>query len=277
MIKVRKLRFAAGVTLYNPSDDIIYELKKLSKSFEKVYLFDNSDEFMVCNRYQFDESFEILSEGENKGLPYAFNKIIEICSDYDFLCTLDQDSIFSHDDIVALKKHIDENENIDSIGVVAPIIDYGYNECDVLNITKSVEWVITSGSFVNLNIVRKEGVVYDENYFIDRMEVDMCKQLKSLGYEIIVYCGAVLHHSLGENLGFRHSNHSVLRNYYMFRNRFYYNKKWFRGWKRYLLNFSQALRHIYLIVLYEKDKKQKIKMLRLAYNDYRDGIMGKKE
>lgn len=270
------MKFAAGITLYNPTDEDISNIKGLSSSFDKIFLFDNSDQRRNMERCEFGEKFEIISEGENKGLPYAFNKIIERCSDYDFLCTLDQDSVFDDTDISAIKNYIEKSDDLGKKGVISPYIDYGYETITKNESVEEVEWAITSGSFVNLSITRKENLHYDDNYFIDRMEVDMCKQLKSLGYLILVYHGSVLHQTLGEASGHRHPNHSVLRNYYMFRNRFYFNDKWYSGAKKLFLNLSQTLRHIYLILMFEKEKTKKIVIMREAYSDYKNRKMGKK-
>lgn len=268
------MKFAAGITLYNPTDENIGTIKGLSSSFDKIFLFDNSDQKRNIERCVFGEKFEIISEGENKGLPYAFNKILERCSDYDFLCTLDQDSVFDDTDISAITNCIEKSVDINKIGVISPYIDYGYEIFHNKESVEEVEWTITSGSFVNLSVIRKERLHYDNNYFIDRMEVDMCKQLTSLGYKILVYHGAVLHQTLGEDSGHRHPNHSVLRNYYMFRNRFYFNNKWYGGIKKQFLNFSQTLRHIYLILMFEKDKLSKLQVLFEAYLDYKRDNMG---
>ena len=270
------MKFAAGITLYNPTDENIGTIKGLSSSFDKIFLFHNSDQKRNIERCVFGEKFEIISEGENKGLPYAFNKILERCSDYDFLCTLDQDSVFDDSDISALKKYIESLDDLDKIGVISPYIDYGAEPYTKKELAEAVEWTITSGSFVNLSIIRKENLHYDNNYFIDRMEVDMCKQLIAQGYKILVYHGAVLHQTLGEDSGHRHPNHSVLRNYYMFRNRFYFNNKWYGGIKKQFLNFSQTLRHIYLILMFEKEKINKIAIMKEAYCDYKNREMGKK-
>lgn len=40
---MNKLNFAAGITLYNPTDEDISNIKGLSSSFDKIFIFDNSD------------------------------------------------------------------------------------------------------------------------------------------------------------------------------------------------------------------------------------------
>lgn len=271
------MKYAAGVTLYNPTDAMLLELNKLALSFEKVFLFDNSDQFRVQDRYKFDNCFEILSEGDNKGLPYAFNSIIKRCEGYDFLCTLDQDSVFDYEDIISLQEYICSLNDLDSVGIVAPLIDYGRGACHLSKQCESAKWVITSGSFLNLSVFRKEQLLYDGNYFIDRMEVDMCMQLTRLGYNVIVYHGSILHQSLGDSERGMHVSHSVLRHYYIFRNRFYFNNKWYSGKMCFFLNISQTLRHVFSILMYEQDKISKLSSLKDAYRDYLKGSLGRRD
>lgn len=270
------MRFGAGVTLYNPTEDQLKRITDLQNSFDKIFLFDNSEPWYSKPLYPHGEKFVLLTEGENKGLPYAFNAIIECCNEYDFLCTLDQDSIFEHEDIMRIRSFIESLENSDSIGIVAPFIDYGFTEHNNNVQTKKKKWVITSGAFINLKTIRKERFRYDENYFIDKFEIDLCMQMTKKGYEILMYYLSVLHQQLGENVGKAHSGHNALRHYYLFRNRFYFNCKWYTGPKKWFLNSAQTSRQIYQILRYENRKKSKLNALFEAYVDYRGGRMGKK-
>jgi len=269
------MRFAAGITVYNPSDEQIKRTLSYTQVFDKVFIFDNSDSgsshVVTSNGY----IIEVLSENGNKGLPYAFNQILKRCEGFDFLCTLDQDSDFPPSEINSIKNFI-ENTNTDDIGIIAPFIDYGIKSYSVCEISEERRWVITSGSFVNLHVIMKERIFYDENYFIDKFEIDLCEQLKNRNYRIVMYHGSTLHQELGESNGHTHTNHSPLRHYYLFRNRFYFNKKWHTGIKRCFLNIAQTTRHVLLIILYEENKINKISQLKEAYLDFKNSKFGKK-
>ena len=269
------LKFAAGVTLYNPSEKEIEHLKLLDETFEEIFLFDNSEPDYNKPQYTFSSlKFQIISENENKGLSYAFNEIIKKCDKYDFLCLLDQDSIFENDEINKIKDLLSNGDNRE-FGIVAPFVDYGFANHVPSKTLEKKQKVITSGSFLNLNVVRKEQIHFDENYFIDKFEIDLCQQLVVLGYNIMMYHDSVLHQSIGEKSGHSHPNHNPLRHYYLFRNRFYFNDKWYSGIKKYTLNVLQTSRHLLLIILYEKNKLNKIRMLPRALSDYMKGRMGK--
>lgn len=271
------MKFAVGVTLYNPEREQVERLVRLTESFDKVFLFDNSDRDVCGFEIPVSEKIHLISENGNRGLPYAFNKIIQQCTAFDFLCTMDQDSLFEADDISKMKTFIETSVDIRHIGVVAPFIDYGHQKYAVSDKLEKKTWVITSGSFVNLKVLRDEGVAYDDAYFIDKFEIDLCQQLLKRGFSVLMYHGATLHQALGEESGHNHPNHNELRHYYIFRNRFYFNNKWHYGFVKFFLNVTQTLRHVTLITLYENKKLVKLKMLKTAFYDYRHQIMGKKE
>lgn len=270
------MRFTAGVTLYNPTEEQLARIVELQNSFDKIFLFDNSEPEYSKPLYPQSEKIVLLTENENKGLPYAFNTIIAHCHEYDFLCTLDQDSTFKQADILRIRSYIEELKNLEMIGIVAPYIDYGYNEHKNSVQVEKKNWVITSGAFVNLNIIRKEGFRYDENYFIDKFEIDLCRQMTTKGYDILMYYPSVLNQKLGETHGKVRSNHNALRHYYLFRNRFYFNNKWFYGPKKWLLNIAQTTKHLFIILKNENEKIRKLKVFVEAFLDFRKGRMGKK-
>lgn len=269
------MRFAVGVTLYNPHKEQIDNIALLAENFDKVFLFDNSEPDYIKPNYPSSDKFEILSYNENVGLSKAFNCIMDHCNDFDFLCTMDQDSKFYADDIHQIQSYI-KNTDTTSMGIIAPYIDYGSGKHQQKKTIESKSWVITSGSFVNLNVVRKFNLKYDEKYFIDKFEIDMCEQIKQVGGCIIMYHKSVLHQELGEKSGHKHPNHSPLRHYYLFRNRFYFNNKWHSGICGILLSILQTVRHLCLIVMYEKNKIKKTKVLLDAYFDYKHNKLGKK-
>lgn len=272
------MRFAAGITLYDPTYQELKQIAKYGNSFDKIIIFDNSESDYGKLKFLFDDNFTILSKGENLGLSVAFNSIIKYLEneEIDYLCTLDQDSEFRKEDISRIQKFL-ENTTNDNIGVIGPYIDYGFGQHRYKRKIEKKPWVITSGSFINLNIVRKNNMYYDENYFIDKFEIDLCQQMINANYEVLMYHDSILHQNLGEKSGHKHPNHSPLRHYYLFRNRFYFNKKWFGRGKCIILDILQTIKHLGLIVLYEKDKWSKVKMLLIALVDFEKGKMGKYE
>lgn len=278
------VEYACGITFFNPTIDIIENAYKYCDLFDFVYVYDNT-EIKERNEKVYDRLNEIindqriiyLTEGVNKGLPYAFNRIIENVLQKEsivFLCSLDQDSEFLPEDVKAMKAFIEEMENNKEYAVIAPHILYNAESNSKASIIKECRYVIASGSFINIQALKESGVRYDENYFIDRFEVDFERQLQKKGYKIGEYYGAVLYQKLGTESGHKHPNHSALRHYYIFRNRFYFNRKFYKKSKAILLNITQTVKHLCLIMFFEDHKIQKISQLSNAYKDYKNSVFG---
>ena len=272
------MKFAVGITLFNPDHLCLENIKKYLNSFDKVIIYDNS-----LNNEEYAHFIELIGgkciyiyNSSNDGLCVAINKMLDICFDQniDYLCTMDQDSIFNSDDIEIIKSYIINNKNEEN-AVIAPYIRYSHvkdivtpkNEIDV------VPWVITSGSFLNVNLLVNRNIRYDENYFIDRCDLDFSKHIIDAGLKICRINSSFLYQSLGELNSKNYSEHSYIRHYYMFRNRFYYGKKYGQSG----ICILQTIKHVYLIIRYESDKKNKLHQLWIALNDYLSGKMGKRE
>lgn len=272
------MKFDVAITLYNPECNILDKIKEYERVFDEIYLFDNTENINhMIELNNTSDKIHYFCNGENNGLPYAFNYVLKHLSDEtDFLCTMDQDSVFNEKDIVLMKDMLEQNK-IDDLGILCPKVIYDYKQYSAKINVKKVKYCICSGSFVNMSVIRNFNIKYDENYFIDRFDIDICQEIVEHGYYIYQYDNAVLYQELGEKSQYKHSNHSVDRHYYIFRNRFYFNNKYIKNkFKKYLLNITQTIKHILLIVLYENKKIKKIKELKYSCIDYKNYHMGKR-
>lgn len=271
---------SCGITLYNPDEKIIEKIKEYLDVFDAVYIFDNSETSNeVINKlkriFTKYENLFYLSNKKNMGLPYAFNEILKN-TNADYLCTLDQDSIYEPKEILNMKDALKLLNCKTKVAIIAPKVIYN-NEKFARN-TEIIDkrYVITSGSFLNVEIIKSNNIKYDENYFIDKFEIDFGQQLKDLGYRVCQYNNSILYQQLGEFSGHKHPNHSVLRHYYLFRNRFYYNNKFIKSFlKRKIITLLQIIRHLTLIILYEENKMRKVYTLYFGWIDYKEGRLGK--
>lgn len=275
-------QFVCGITLFRPDNAVINRIEKYADCFECVYVFDNTEEeykdIQIVEAIKSFNKVKYFSDGINHGLPYAYNYIINSIPDnVKYICTLDQDSDFSSNDILCIEKKIISLPNDKTYGIIAPHILYDSNEYIKKDEILCVRYVITSGSFVSLDVLRQNGIKYDESYFIDKFEIDLGEQIKRKGYLIGQYQGAVLQQRLGELDSKGRRNHSPLRHYYLFRNRFYFNNKFYSFPKKQLLTFLQVIKHISIILFHEEDKRNKLKMLPQAFADYKNNNLGKKE
>ncbi len=141
---------------------------------------------------------------------------------------------------------------------------------------------ITSGNLLKAEVFDKVGF-FDDSLFIDLVDTDFCMRLNEKNIKMIKIRDAILYHSLGESksvksgfLKFNTSNHSALRRYYMTRNRFYTWEK-YKDLDSFTLNRDKNLfkKEFVKIILGEKDKVNKIRMVFKGYKDYKKGIRGK--
>lgn len=265
------MKYAVAITLFNPSKENLDNLQNYLNVFDEIFIYDNS----ITNKEYYmkipkDKKIHYFFNGKNEGLPYAFNKILDHNNlrSCDFLCTMDQDSIFDKIKINKMKNFINKI-NLEDIAIVAPYVIYNKNDKVPSEEIQYKEWVICSGSFINLNIIRKNSIRYDEKYFVDKFEIDFCKQLRLLKYKIIIYTKCIMKQELGTYSGHKHSNHSPIRHYYLFRNRLYFNYKYYNGKKAFVLSMLQTIKHICLIILFEENKLKKIKVCFNGINDYK--------
>ena len=266
------MKYAASITLYNPEPAFIDNLLVFATYFPLVIVNDNSkDNNAYVHRLSNIPSIHYLWDGSNWGLPAAFNRSLQICEErgIDYLCTLDQDSKLSSK-AISLIEHYIENSDMSSIGIVSSApsgIELRSEEMEIGAVMEEKKH-ICSGSFINLKLLKEHGIIYDEAYFVDAFDTDLCYQIRTAGLKIHVLTGVLMPHVWGEEMGY-----TPLRHYYIFRNRLYFNTKFF--------NLPESLfRSVLLTVLdcwnlrNEREPFKKIRMLPLAISDYRKGRMG---
>ena len=278
-----KKNVACGVVTFNPTKDILPKIEEYSHLFDYVYIYDNTIKGLssvLTNKISRYKNVLLYTNGNNDGLAKAYNYfLIRTKNKYDFLCTLDQDSKFSKMDIQSMFNLLNVNK-LNDVAVVGPVVIYNQvstskkisNEKEL----KNRQYLISSGSFINLKIIRQNpNIKFDENYFIDRVDTDFCTDCLRNGYRICEYEHSVLFQNLGEKITKKGSQHSYIRHYYMFRNRIYFNYKYYGKLKATILTCLQSLKQCMRIVFLEKQKKIKLKQFILAYHDYVTGDMGK--
>ena len=270
------MRVCIGVVLYYPNSEDIERLKNYYAIFEDIYVFDNTPDKIMKLAFPINK-VHYYNNQRNEGVAFALNFICNqaINDGYDFMITLDQASIISNQDILEIKDFI-SNNNMDEIGIVAPTIIYDHKKKKKIkknNKVSFIKWTITSGSAINLNLF-KHTKGFDENYFIDRVDYDYCYLLKVNNKKIVRLSWVHLYQKLGDTVG-NHSEHNEIRNYYIFRNRIYYYNKYKKGLLKHVLIFCGSFKQITKILIFEKDKRKKLRMCLKAFFDYKEGKMGK--
>ena len=276
----------------NPDSNLFDSINLLLNQVEKVIIVDNGskEKYVKYIKSINEDKIEIILNKENLGIATALNigvrKALE--NGYEWILTMDQDSKASPDMVKKMfnvYNSINREERKDILSIFPNFVDERIQSIEENSNMNSYEYVdadITSGNLLRKEVFEKVGF-FDDSLFIDLVDTDFCMRLNEKGIKMIKIRDAVLYHSLGESktikgiLGsFNTSNHSALRRYYMTRNRFYIWEK-YKGLNSFTLNRDKKLfkKEFVKIILGEKDKVNKIKMVLRGYKDYKKGIKGK--
>ncbi len=262
------------IILYNPDLDRLKEnLAHIVPQCSHILCIDNASANLEQTKVllQQYEDIELMENTQNVGVAAALNQGMTYWEEkgLQWVLSLDQDSVCPMNLMEQLLQHVDLDEKI---AIICPKIQ---NEGQgimpstgvVVDSNAKLRWiddVITSGSLMSVEKWRALGG-YDEQLFIDFVDVDLCIRIVKQGFRILEDSSVVLEHQIGETftrklLGktFIVRNHSPFRKYYIIRNDIYiYKKK-----EQVLKNVIKFIaREMLLVVLYEKDKWKKVKSM----------------
>lgn len=288
-------KVACIIVSYNPDNGIIDCFNSLINQVDKIYLVDNGskkENLEVLNNLKdsFKDKVNLILNKENLGIATALNigvkKALE--DNYEWILTMDQDSKADKSMISTMIKtylNINEDERREILSIFPTFVDERIESLEDKSNIKEYEYVdaeITSGNLLRREAFDRVGF-FDDSLFIDLVDTDFCMRLNEKSIKMIKVRDAILYHNLGESQGvktlfgkFNTSNHSALRRYYMTRNRFYTWEK-YKDLDSFTLNRDKLLfkKEFVKIILGEKDKINKVKMIFRGYKDYKKGIRGK--
>ena len=269
----------AGIVTYNPVITILKEnVDAIHNQVFQVIIFDNGSNNIEDIKKISSEitNIIVLESPENLGIAAALNKLMQwgYENNYDWMLSLDQDSICPNNYISAMRPYLMIEENL---GIVAPII-IDRNISIVGHNPKAeyahVNTCITSGAFSKISAWKKIGK-YDESMFIDSVDFEFCYRMRKKGYGIIQVSSMRLVHKLGNSKKRQFllwrvnvTDHSAFRKYYMARNNVYYPLK-HHLWLYFIRGNFRNLWLLFIVNLYEDDKKNK---KRSILRGWRDGL-----
>ena len=288
-------KVAAIIVSYNPDKNLLDSVNLLISQVEKIIIVDNGSieekRKDISSIKDIDnERIEVIFNEENLGIATALNIGVReaLKQGFNWILTMDQDSKASKDMVEKMFEvynNIDEKERKSILSIFPNFVDERIQSIEenlVMNTYEYVDADITSGNLVKAEVFDKVGF-FDDSLFIDLVDTDFCMRLNEKNIKMIKVRDAILYHSLGESQSvksifgkFNTSNHSALRRYYMTRNRFYIWEK-YKDLNSFTLNRDKKLfkKEFIKIILGEKDKVNKIKMVFKGYKDYKKGIRGK--
>jgi rhamnosyltransferase len=280
---MKKIKLAGVVVFYKPNEKNIKNIQLYKDSLDYLFVIDNSDDHE--NRLKNSSKIKYIKLYENKGIAYALNLGAEesIKKGFDWLLTMDQDSILTNKELIQMKKFVN-CQNTENIGIVSPwhVINTGLQKPKG-HYDYPLE-VMTSGNLVNLKIFQKIGG-WDELLFIDDVDIDYCMNLHIHGYQVVRLLDVEMEHSLGDitikhiwplRRNFVCSNHNYIRRYYMSRNVCYLQKKYHGEFEAYFIYMKNGIKgQIKNILMFENHKYKKIRNIIRGKRDAENGTMGK--
>ncbi len=272
---------ATVIILYNPSCVQLENVLRAREKTRTVVAIDNSPDshkeffapFPGVEYFHFPEN-----AGISKALNFAARKLLT--EDFTYMITLDQDSEFDYGCIEQLKDTFSVKPGI---ALVSPRhIHALYTTLPSGNEWEEVEQVMTSGNLLLLDAHRKIGG-FDENLFIDYVDVDYCLRLRLDGFTVLINNKILMPHTEGDlqlkKLLFveaRIFNYSPFRWYYKTRNLFYLHRKFRKSFPEYLKKErSKFFRDFIKSMLFEPGKTAKIKAMIAGCVDFKKNRYGR--
>lgn len=282
-------KVAGIVVWYNPEvKECCNNIKSYIMDVEDLWIIDNSDERneigLLTQRFS---NLNYIWLGGNKGIATALNIGFSeaIKKGYKWVLTMDQDSCSSENMVARLIQTAKECEREAlNPGIVAAQPDTPTRRAKKKDGISLMDSVIASGNLVKVAAYKATGGFIDK-LFIDAVDWEFSLGVRALGYKIIQDNETILVHHLGaiENKSFLGinmypTNHSPIRFYYYSRNRLFVRDKYAGLFpmiiRREKLNY---VKWWIKVLMYEKNKLQKILMAFKGYLDYKKNKFGKYE
>lgn len=259
----------AGIVTFNPDIGRLKEnIDAILPQVSELVIVDNGSANVdeVCDMIESYGSIYMVWNEENQGIAKALNQIVEFADSHkwQWVLTLDQDSVVMAGLIDNYRKYMDFDK---TAMITCLFLDRNYGiqqEYEFSEEYRYAERCITSGCLTKVAACLETGG-FDENMFIDYVDFDMCYMLRERGYKILQTSFRGVLHELGNSerkvfLGREVivTNHSPARRYYYSRNLVYFIRK-HRGHVNALRYYIKLYGRLGVVLLYEKNKWQKLK------------------
>jgi len=240
MPNVQSIRLAGTIILFHPTKEILQNIESYLHEIEVLYVIDNStikNQQLFAEIEQISRKCQLLINPGNYGIAKALNQAVELArrDGYEWLLTMDQDSIF-HDD--SYFKAFKGNNNKCDVAIFVPQIIFNESEIepDKEIVCKAYDdAIMTSGSILNIKTCLSLGG-FETKLFIDEVDTDYYFKVLEQKSKIVIIEGTYLIHELGKEriirLPFHKTirifEHQPFRHYYITRNYFYLVSKHIR-------------------------------------------------
>jgi rhamnosyltransferase len=251
------------VVTYFPTQDEIENIVASSHQVDKLIVVDNGsnndDTLLALIKRSTNITVRLLRE--NKGIAFAnnigFSEILKEETPYEWLLTLDQDSIIPENYIKTLITCYEKNKNYTRIGVLSPNI---YQK-DIDSEYSNPILIFSSGRLIHKDTIKNIGLER-EDFFIDGVDFEYCLRMKKKNIAILQVNTLTLGHKLGEKkhitlLGKRleYTEYSPIRRYYSTRNHLVWVKEYLFLFPKTCINMvHQLILGLIKILIIEENK-----------------------
>lgn len=281
-------RTIALVTVYNPDEQVVKNVRNFADQVDYVAVFDNSKD---DNSHLFSsiDNLRYYTQKKNLGLPVAFNIILRDTdfgwNDDDFIIFFDQDSQIRSDHIKKLRSAFCKVESYYNIGCMGPVyyntsqkrIQIPRLKKQLIGKNYQVKNIITS-SMISRYKYLKNIDFWNDNLFLDYADWDLCWRLERNGRICVTTEEVVFQHSVGRGVvkkgPIRLRLGEPYREYYQTRDTLYLLKKDYVPLKMRLQLLKVITIRPILHIKYLDHPKERKAYIKRGWEDYRKGIRG---
>jgi len=284
----------AIIVTHNPDQEIEEQLNRIANQVGKIVIVDNASNSerksklpLICTTL----SIVLIDNKQNKGIATALNQGIVWAQEHRFrwVITFDQDTLIEKNLISRLAHCYIEIEKTEKIAMIGALYKESYHtsaiDSQASKEISETKTIITSGSLFSTDLFNDIGMLR-EKLFIDCVDHEFCLRCRKLGYKVFVLNEYLMAHSIGNIVMHQFvgkqivtTNHSALRRYYMMRNAIIIFKEYFSfdpHWVTY--NLFLNFKYIFIILLFESHKLQKLKYITIGivdgiFSNYRKYIL----
>lgn len=263
------MKILGVVVLYYPDEKVHSNILSYLKWLDGLIIWENTPrKDSQSTPLASANNVYLMGVGDNMGIGYALNEAISFAQKnaYTHLLTMDQDSSFGESTFKKYKKIVSQT-NCNEIACFSVVYD-NMIEINSKEVFEDIDFAITSGSIYPISIFNDLGL-FRADYFIDSVDTEFCLRAKISNKRIVRLPSIYMNHKIGYMTYYSFlwgklgtPNYSAIRTYYMIRNLILLSKEYnpipseIKSSIKYLL-FNRLLR----IILVEKDKKMKIKLI----------------
>jgi rhamnosyltransferase len=288
-------REQAGIVIvfYRPDHDCMARANRLAQVWPCVVV-DNTESVTLPAALGLDARIDYVANGANLGIATALNQGIErlLAARCTSVLMFDQDSEPSEQLLLELPETLAaervRDRRVALIGPayedarlrgVAPFVRFGYlwlRRVPPEGVKPiDVDFLITSGSCVNLEVWREIGPM-DDGLFIDFVDLEWCARARSKGYSVLGAPALRLTHELGGEpvkvFGRSYPGHSAVRHYYLFRNAIALIQRGYVPWS---WKSTELVKMPVRLVIYALFMQPRLKHLRLSLLGIWHGLTGR--